>query len=103
MSAYTTVLACFFLVLGGIEALAQSAHPSPVEADFVARNFNFASGETMSEVRLHYRTIGTVRKDPDGVARNAVLILHGTGGYDIGAEASIGVEEGLPPKRESGI
>ena len=31
-------------------------------------------------MRLHYRTVGTPRKDADGVVRNAVLILHGTGG-----------------------
>jgi homoserine O-acetyltransferase len=29
---------------------------------------------------MHYRTVGTPRKDADGVVRNAVLILHGTGG-----------------------
>jgi homoserine O-acetyltransferase/O-succinyltransferase len=64
-------------------AAAQS-YPAPVEADFIARNFTFASGETMPEVRLHYRTIGAPRKDADGVVRNAVLILHGTGGTGAG-------------------
>ena len=78
--SYTTVLACLFLALGSLEAAAQPAYPSPVEADFVARNFRFASGETLADVKLHYRTIGTPRKGADGVVRNAVLILHGTGG-----------------------
>ena len=78
--SYTTVLACLFLALGSLEAAAQSTYPSPVEADFVARNFRFASGETLADVKLHYRTIGTPRKGADGVVRNAVLILHGTGG-----------------------
>jgi homoserine O-acetyltransferase/O-succinyltransferase len=55
-------------------------YPAPVEADFVVRNFTFASGETLPELRLHYRTIGTPRKDADGVIRNGILILHGTGG-----------------------
>ena len=40
---------------------------------FVIGNFRFASGETLPELRLHYRTLGRPR-------RNAVLILHGTGG-----------------------
>ena len=40
---------------------------------FVVRNFRFASGETLPELRLHYRTLGRP-------GRNAVLILHGTGG-----------------------
>jgi homoserine O-acetyltransferase len=62
-------------------ALAQpAAYPPPVEADFIARDFTFASGERLSEVKIHYRTVGQPRKDADGVVRNGVLILHGTGG-----------------------
>lgn len=61
-------------------AAAQSAFPAPVEGDFVARDVVFASGERADSIRLHYRTIGQPRKDPDGVVRNGVLILHGTGG-----------------------
>src|SRR5881296_3864016 len=49
-------------------------------ASFVARDFRFASGETLPAVRLHYRTLGRPRRDAKGVVRNAVLILHGTGG-----------------------
>ena len=40
----------------------------------------FTSGERLPEVKIHYRTVGTPRKDADGVVRNGVLILHGTGG-----------------------
>jgi len=47
---------------------------------FVISNFRFASGETLPELRLHYRTLGRPRRDAAGVVRNAVLILHGTGG-----------------------
>jgi homoserine O-acetyltransferase len=65
-------------------ALAMSAraaeYPAPTEGDFVLRDFRFASGETLPELRLHYRTLGTPRKDAQGVVRNAVLIGHGTGG-----------------------
>src|SRR5437899_8140781 len=49
-------------------------------ATFVLRDFRFASGETLPELRLHYRTIGRPRRDAAGVVRNAVLVLHGTGG-----------------------
>ena len=52
----------------------------PVEGDFVARDFTFTTGETLPELRLHYRTIGTPQRDASGIVRNAVLILHGTGG-----------------------
>lgn len=61
-------------------AFAQAPYPPPVEADFVARDVRFESGERASEIRMHYRTIGQPRKDADGVVRNGVLILHGTGG-----------------------
>jgi homoserine O-acetyltransferase len=73
---------CLFAFLFAVvePAFAQTNYPAPVEADFVVRNYTFQSGETMPEVRLHYRTIGQPRKDPDGVVRNGILILHGTGG-----------------------
>ena len=47
---------------------------------FVIKRFQFASGETLPELRLHYRTLGHARRDATGAVRNAVLILHGTGG-----------------------
>jgi len=54
--------------------------PQPIEGDFVIRNFRFTSGETLPELRVHYRTYGTPQKDAAGIVRNAVLIMHGTGG-----------------------
>ena len=48
--------------------------------NFVIRDFRFASGGTLAELRIHYRTLGHPRRDATGVVRNAVLILHGTGG-----------------------
>ena len=55
-------------------------YPPPVEADYVLKDFRFASGESLPELRIHYRTFGHPRTDAQGVVRNAVLILHGTGG-----------------------
>jgi homoserine O-acetyltransferase len=46
----------------------------------VIKNFRFTSGEVLPELKLHYRTIGTPGKDAGGIVRNAVLIMHGTGG-----------------------
>ncbi|MBA2304049.1 MAG: alpha/beta fold hydrolase [Acidobacteria bacterium] len=54
--------------------------PAAVEGDFIIRNFKFTSGETLPELRIHYRTLGTPRKDAQGIVRNAVLVMHGTGG-----------------------
>ncbi len=48
--------------------------------DFLARDFVFRSGEQLPELRLHYTTLGTPQRDANGVVRNAVMILHGTGG-----------------------
>ena len=60
--------------------LSAPAQVTPVEGDYIARNFKFESGETLPELKLHYRTLGTPRKDASGTVRNAVLIMHGTGG-----------------------
>lgn len=60
--------------------MAQGTTPQPVEGDVVVKNFRFVSNEVLPELRLHYRTIGKLERDAKGVARNAVLIMHGTGG-----------------------
>jgi homoserine O-acetyltransferase/O-succinyltransferase len=52
----------------------------PVEGDYVVRDFKFASGEMLPELRLHYTTLGNPRRDSHGRVDNAILILHGTGG-----------------------
>lgn len=50
------------------------------EGDFIARDVRFKSGETMAEVRLHYRLLGTPHRNAAGAIDNAVMVLHGTGG-----------------------
>src|SRR5580693_2686595 len=57
-----------------------SEYPKPSEADFVERDFKFASGESLPELRIHYLFFGKPERDANGIVRNAVLILHGTGG-----------------------
>ena len=64
----------------GIAVLRAADYPAPESGDYVARNFKFESGETLPELRIHYRTIGKLHRDRSGVADNAVLILHGTTG-----------------------
>ena len=60
------------LLLPGAIALS-AEYPTPKQGDWVARDFRFHTGEVMSEVKLHYTTIG----DPSGIP---VVVLHGTGG-----------------------
>lgn len=55
-------------------------YPAPTEGAFVLTDFQFRSGERLPELRLHYRTLGTPQRDAQGIVRNAVLIMHGTGG-----------------------
>jgi homoserine O-acetyltransferase len=55
-------------------------YPTPVEGDYVIKNFQFGSGETLPELNMHYRTIGTLKMNSAGIAENAVWIGHGTGG-----------------------
>ena len=64
-------------------APAKPASPqyTPVEGDYIAHDFHFKSGETLPELRLHYRTVGTPTRDANGRVSNAVLILHATGGW----------------------
>ena len=57
-----------------------AVYPAPVAGDVLLRDFRFGSGEVLPELRLHYLTIGTPRRDAAGTVVNAVLILHGTGG-----------------------
>ena len=59
---------------------AQQPPSAATEGDFVIHNFQFHSGESLPELRLHYTTLGKPARDAAGRITNAVLILHGTGG-----------------------
>jgi homoserine O-acetyltransferase/O-succinyltransferase len=54
-------------------AAAAADYPAPRQGEWIARDFKFHTGEAMSELRLHYTTIG----DPAGIP---VVVLHGSGG-----------------------
>jgi homoserine O-acetyltransferase/O-succinyltransferase len=74
----------FLIILGVLLAAGRFSLaadiPQPVEGDYVIRDYRFRSGETLPELRIHYRTLGEPVRDDKGVVRNAVLILHGTTG-----------------------
>ena len=59
------------LVLLSVPAAA-AEYPGPKQGDWIARDFKFHTGEVMSELKLHYTTIG----DPAGIP---VVVLHGSG------------------------
>jgi homoserine O-acetyltransferase len=61
-----------------------NAHPTKWlndhEGDFIIRNYVFRSGETLPELKLHYRTLGTPKRDAAGKITNGVLLLQGNTG-----------------------
>jgi homoserine O-acetyltransferase len=66
--------AIFAAALASISYAATAAdYPAPKQGDWIAKNFKFHTGDVMSELRLHYTTIG----EPTG---QPILVLHGSGG-----------------------
>src|SRR6266849_3698220 len=82
----------------GLSLLAFSAvaaeYPVPKEADWVARDFRFHTGEVMPELRLYYATVG----EPSG---QPVLILHGTASSGAGLLTPAFAGELLGPGQSS--
>jgi homoserine O-acetyltransferase/O-succinyltransferase len=79
MNPTIRIFAIFWSVF--VASIAPAAdYPAPTEGDFTIRDFKFQSGETLPELRLHYRTLGKPEKDAEGKTTNAVLIMHGTTG-----------------------
>ena len=76
----TTRISAFLLSILAASLLSAAEYPGPTEGDFTIRDFKFASGETMPELRIHYRTLGKIEKDARGKTTNAILIMHGTTG-----------------------
>lgn len=71
------------LALLVVATIAQSQTPdwpNQLEADYRVPTFTFDSGESLTDLNLHYTTLGTPRRDASGRTTNAVLIMHGTGG-----------------------
>ncbi len=52
-------------------------YPAPQQADWIAPDFHFHTGEVMADLRLHYTTVGARTGEP-------VLIIHGTAGSGTG-------------------
>ena len=64
-------------------ALAQTPNtnwPSYREDNFIITDYKFASGETLPQLRLHYRTLGSAERNAAGEIVNGVLLLQGNTG-----------------------
>src|SRR5262245_26078762 len=76
-----TIRILVILLSALVPSIASAAdYPTPTESDFTIREFKFKSGETLPELRIHYRTLGAPKRDGQGKTTNAVLIMHGTTG-----------------------
>lgn len=72
------------ILFAATQPLIAADYPMPEEGDYQITNFEFASGEILPELNLHYKTIGEPQQDASGTVRNAVLIMHGTTGSGSG-------------------
>src|SRR5262249_30249891 len=54
--------------------------PGQQDGDFVIKDFKFASGEILPELKLHHVTLGVPKRNAAGAIVNGVLLLHGTSG-----------------------
>jgi homoserine O-acetyltransferase len=76
----TLAPACGLVLAMALTVRAQIIPPAPAHGDAILRDFRFANGESLPELKLHYVTLGRKLDDGRGRTTNAVLVLHGTGG-----------------------
>jgi homoserine O-acetyltransferase len=70
-------------IMGTAPALAQTPNtdwPNYRENNFIITDYKFASGETLPQLKLHYRTLGSAERNAAGEIVNAVLLLQGNTG-----------------------
>jgi homoserine O-acetyltransferase/O-succinyltransferase len=46
--------------------------------DITFSNYKFRDGETLTQLRIHYATLGDPHKNAEGMVDNAILLLHWT-------------------------
>jgi homoserine O-acetyltransferase/O-succinyltransferase len=74
------VLLIVAALVGAVPVHGQLRAPARGSGTALLRDFTFSGGDTLSELRLHYVALGQPQRDARGVVRNAVMVLHGTGG-----------------------
>jgi homoserine O-acetyltransferase/O-succinyltransferase len=58
----------------------ETSWPNYQEGNFIIKDYKFASGEMLPELRLHYRTLGSAERNTAGEIVNGVLLLQGNTG-----------------------
>jgi len=84
MKCRALIAAALFAAAASAPALAQEGltgpWPNEKQADYIIKDFHFADGETIPELRIHYTTLGTPKRNAAGEIVNGVILLHGTSG-----------------------
>lgn len=83
MKLLSAVIIIFCSLAAGMVRAQDTNFGAVHEDDFILRDFHFASGETLPELKIHYRTLGTPVRDAQGHVTNAVMALHGTRGAGV--------------------
>jgi homoserine O-acetyltransferase len=73
-------LAAALLCLALTPASAQTTWPNEKQTNYIIKDFHFANGQTIPELRIHYTTLGTPKRNAAGEIVNGVILLHGTSG-----------------------
>lgn len=80
MRILAAAFSALVLATTGAAVAATPYEQQVTQGDYVVPNFAFKSGETLQNLKLHYRTLGQPKRDAQGHVTNAVMVLHGTGG-----------------------
>src|SRR5437763_702832 len=60
----------FLSLILAARALDAADYSPPSEGDYTVHDFKFTSGETLPELKIHYRTLGKIDKDASGKVTN---------------------------------
>jgi homoserine O-acetyltransferase/O-succinyltransferase len=75
------ILAALISVAAPALAEPENTHwPNYQEGDFIIPNYKFASSETLPQLKLHYRTLGSAERNAAGEIVDGVLLLQGNTG-----------------------
>jgi homoserine O-acetyltransferase len=81
MSVRAVLAAAFIGIAAPALAEPENTHwPNYQEGDFILTDYKFASGESLPQLKLHYRTLGTAQRNAAGEIVNGVLLLQGNTG-----------------------
>lgn len=80
MRLRVALLALGAIAAAGLPCRADSSGLNPTGETVEVKDFRFEDGQSLADLKLHYLTLGTPRRNADGDIDNAVLLLHGTTG-----------------------